>query len=103
MRYLHTILIVLALVASGLTFARKPPEQEELALTAMEGLMEQPPERALPIIKKVLAGTQSTLIKKRALFVLSQINSPEADELLLQTSRSPDAALRREAIRSIGI
>lgn len=104
MRYLHTILIALALIASGYTFAQKPTEQEELALAAMEGLMAQPPERAMPIIKKVLSGPQSTLIKKRALFVLSQIDTPEANEILLQTSRSTaDDALRREAIRSIGI
>jgi HEAT repeat protein len=103
MRSLYSILTALLLVASGLTFAQKPTEQEELALAAMEGLMAQPPERALPIVKKVLAGPQTTLIKQRALFVLSQIDSPEAGEILLQTSRSADAALRREAIRSIGI
>ena len=103
MRFIYSILAALLLVTSGLTFAQKPTEQEELALAAMEGLMAQPPERALPIIKKVLAGTQTTLIKQRALFVLSQIESPEAGEILLQTSRSTDGALRREAIRSIGI
>jgi hypothetical protein len=69
----------------------------------MEGLMAQSSERALPIIKKVLAGSQTTLVKQRALFVLSQIDAPEAQDILIQTSRSPDAALRREAIRSIGI
>src|SRR5262249_48649745 len=103
MRPIYTALLALLVVASGTTFAQKPTEQEELALTAMEGLMAQPPERALPIIKKVLAGSQTTLVKKRALFVLSQIETPEAGEILLQTSRSPDAALRDEAIRSIGI
>jgi len=104
MRSLYSILTALLLVASGLTFAQKPTDQEELALAAMEGLMAQPPERAMPIIKKVLSGPQSTLIKKRALFVLSQIDTPEANEILLQTSRSTaDEALRREAIRSIGI
>jgi HEAT repeat protein len=103
MRYLYTMLIALLLVASSTTFGQKPTEQEELALAAMEGLMAQPAERALPIIKKVLAGPQTTLIKQRALFVLSQIDSPEADEILLQTSRSSDTALRKEAIRSIGI
>ncbi len=104
MRSLHTIVIAL-LLASSATFAaqRAVTEQEELALAAMEGLMAQPAERALPIIKRVLAGSQTTLVKKRALFVLSQIESPEAEEILLQTSRSPDAALRGEAIRSIGI
>jgi len=82
---------------------REPNDNEELALAALEGLMAQPGDRALPIIKKVLAGSQSTLVKKRALFVLSQIHAPEAQQLLSQMSRSPDPALRGEAIRSIGI
>lgn len=83
--------------------SRAPNDDEALALAAMEGLMHQPPERALPIIKRVLAGSQTTLVKRRALFVLSQINVPEAQEILLQTSRSANEDLRREAIRSIGI
>lgn len=82
---------------------RAPNDDEALALAALEGLMTQSPERALPILKKVLAGPQSTLVKRRALFVLSQVNSPEARDILAQTARSQDAALRGEAIRSIGI
>jgi HEAT repeat protein len=82
---------------------RAPTDDEELALAAMEGLMAQPAERSLPIIKKVLAGSQSTLVKRRALFVLSQINSPEALDILTQTARSSDTDMRGEAIRSIGI
>jgi HEAT repeat protein len=105
MKLLYPILTALLLVASGTLLAqqRKPTEQEELALAAMEGLMAQSSERALPIIKKVLNGSQTTLVKKRALFVLSQIEGPEAEEILIQMSRSSDAALRSEAIRSIGI
>jgi HEAT repeat protein len=82
---------------------RQPTADEELALAALEGLMAQPGERALPIIKKVLAGQQSTLVKKRALFVLSQINSTEARQILGEASRSTNEELRGEAIRSIGI
>ena len=106
MKLLYTTLIALLLVASGTLLAaqqRKPTEQEELALAAMEGLMAQSSERALPIIRKVLAGSQTTLVKQRALFVLSQIDGPEAQDILIQTTRSTDAALRKEAIRSIGI
>jgi HEAT repeat protein len=105
MKLLYPILTALLLVANSTLLAqqRKPTEQEELALAAMEGLMAQSSERALPIIKKVLNGSQTTLVKKRALFVLSQIDGPEAEEILIQMSRSPDAALRSEAIRSIGI
>jgi len=80
-----------------------PNADEDLAMAALEGLMAQPGERALPIIKKVLAGSQTTLVKRRALFVLSQIDLPEAKTILAQTSRSSDAAMRDEAIRSIGI
>jgi len=112
MSFIRTMLVALLLV--GPTYAqaakeskpaaeRAPNADEELALAAMEGLMAQPPERALPIIKKVLAGSQTPLVKQRALFVLSQIDSPEAREILAQMARSSDAAMRGEAIRSIGI
>ena len=82
---------------------RAPTADEELALAALEGLMAQPGERALPIVKKVLAGSQTTLVKRRALFVLSQIDLPEAKAILAHTAGSADADLRGEAIRSIGI
>jgi HEAT repeat protein len=112
MKFVITPLVAL-LLASGTAHAATPKEQrsadpaptndEELSLAALEGLMAQPSERALPIIKKVLAGSQTTLVKQRALFVLGQMESPEAREILLQTARSSDARLRGEAIRSIGI
>jgi HEAT repeat protein len=76
---------------------------EGLAIAALEGLMAQPSERALPILKKVLAGSHSTLIKRRALFVLGQIDGAEAQQILMQTIRSNNDALRGEAIRAIGI
>jgi len=90
-------------VESHPTGERAPTSDEQLALAALEGLMAQSAERALPILKKVLAGSQTPLVKQRALFVLSQIDSPEARDILTQMSRSPDAAMRSEAIRSIGI
>jgi len=103
MRYVLTILVALAICCTANGEERAPTANEELALAALEGLMAQPAERALPIIKRVLAGSQTSLVKQRALFVLSQIDSPEAQQILVQTSRSTDTALRGEAIRSIGI
>jgi HEAT repeat protein len=103
---------LLALLMAGATCAqakdadrdgRTPTEQEELAIAALEGLMAQSPERALPILKRVMAGNQSTVVKRRALFVLSQVGSPEARDILMQTARSTNPELRGEAIRSIGI
>jgi HEAT repeat protein len=101
---LKTLLTTLvAVTVCGLAIAQAPTPDEDLALAALEGLMAQPNERALPIIKKVLAGSQTPLVKQRALFVLSQMDSPEAQQILVQTARSTDAAMRGEAIRSIGI
>jgi HEAT repeat protein len=82
---------------------RAPTEDEALALAAMEGLMSQSPQRALPVLKKVLTGTQSALVKERALFVLSQMDEPEAQAILLETANAANSPLRREAIRNIGI
>ena len=111
MKLIPTTLLALMLAATAHAQAprnapdkeRAPSEEEELAVAALEGLMSQPPQRALPILKKVLAGSQTTLVKRRAVFVLSQIESPEAQEILLQAARSPTSELRGEAIRSIGI
>lgn len=82
---------------------RPPTEEESLALAALEGLVAQPSERSLPILQRVLKGTQSTLVKERALFVVSQIDKPEAHQILLDYARTPQNPLRGEAIRMIGI
>lgn len=78
-------------------------DSEELKIAAVEALISAPPDRALPIVTKVLQGEGSDELKERALFVLSQIDRPEAQALLVETARSGDAALRHEAIRMIGI
>ena len=103
MKFVITLFAALLMAGTVLAAERAPTGDEDLALAALEGLMAQSSDRALPILKKVLAGPQSTLVKRRALFVLSQVDSPEAAEILAQTARSSDAALRGEAIRSIGI
>jgi HEAT repeat protein len=82
---------------------RPPTEDEALALTAIEGLMSAPPDRALPILKKVLNGPQSPLVKQRALFVLGQLGKPEAMDILVDYAKGPENPLKKEAIRAIGI
>ena len=65
--------------------------------------MSAPPERALPLVTKVLNSNNSNDVKSRALFVLSQIDLPEAQAQLLDVARSGDGELRGEAIRMVGI
>lgn len=77
---------------------------EELTDIALHALLNAPPERALPLLKKVLASERSIKVKKRALFVLSQLDTDEAMNVVFDTAndaREPE--LRREAIRMLGI
>jgi HEAT repeat protein len=78
-------------------------DAERLKMSALEALISAPPERALPIVSKVLSGDSSAALKKRALFVLGQIDLPEARAELIETARTGDRNLRFEAIRTIGI
>jgi HEAT repeat protein len=77
--------------------------REELQLAAMEALMTAPPERALPLARKVVEGNYSAEMKERALFVLSQIDAPEARELIAGVATSGTGDTRYEAVRMIGI
>lgn len=80
------------------------PVDDELADIAVEGLMNAPPERALPLLKKVLASQRSLKVKKRALFVLSQLDTDEAMNVVLGAAKSAsEPELRNEAIHMLGI
>jgi HEAT repeat protein len=78
-------------------------EVEALKRAAVEALISAPPERALPAATKVLQGNNSDELKESALFILSQIESAEAQALLLETARQSDGELREDAIQMIGI
>jgi HEAT repeat protein len=77
---------------------------DDMVLAALQGLQHQDPERAVPVIEKLLAGNKTPRIKARALFVLAQINSPAARQVLAKIARGeghPD--LQRRAIQYLGI
>lgn len=76
---------------------------DALKFAAIEALITAPPERALPIASKVLAGEHSIRVKERALFILSQIDAPQAHAALLDFAGNGEGSLQLEAIRMIGI
>lgn len=96
------ILAALILSISSLSIAQTD-EKEALKTAALEALISAPPERALPIVTKVLRGDSSADLKERALFVLSQIDLPEAQTLLVETAQTGNEDIRLQAIRMIGI
>jgi HEAT repeat protein len=77
---------------------------EDMKQMAINALQHQDPERAVPILEKLLAGNNTPKTKARALFVLAQIDSPAARQVLAKTARgeaNPD--LQRRAIQYLGI
>lgn len=96
----------LALLATSNVVAQNDDETDpadQLKIAALEALMTAPDERALPLVQKVLNGNNSAEVKESALFVLSQIDLPEAQQQLLQFAHNNDSDLREEAVRMIGI
>ena len=103
MRHIRIIPIVLLIALSASIAFAQTDDAEALKVTALEALIAAPPERALPIVRKVLDGDGSDELKSRALFVLSQIDRPEASEVLIDAARNGSGELRLDAVRMIGI
>ncbi len=99
--FAKTITLVFAALLATTVVAQD--DNEELRIAAIEALISAPPERALPIASKVLAGNYSANVKEKALFVLSQINDPDAQATLLRFAADADGELQEEAIRMVGI
>ncbi len=77
---------------------------EELKLLALQSLINSDPERAIPILDKVIHGNDSPKMKDKALFVLSQSNSEKAQESLLSVAKAGnDPDLQKRAIRYLGM
>lgn len=73
------------------------------AEASLESLLSRPPGQAIPRLVTLLQGQHPPQHKKRALFVLSQIDDPGAVAQLVAVARGRDPALRAEAVRLLGI
>src|SRR5258708_7963385 len=84
------------------TGAKANPEaqnDEDLKLLALQGLMNSSPEKGIPLVEGILNGTGSPRVKSKALFVLAQNGSPQAEAVLGKIARgqnNPD--LQRKAL-----
>ncbi|MFL6312034.1 MAG: HEAT repeat domain-containing protein [Terriglobales bacterium] len=77
---------------------------EELKLLAIQSLMNSDPEKAVPLLEKIITGNYSPKLKERALFVLSQSGSEKAQQILMglaKANNQPD--LQKRAIRNLGM
>jgi HEAT repeats len=77
---------------------------DELKMLAIQGLMNSDPERALPLLEKVLNGRSTPKEKSKALFVIAQSGSAQSREILGRIARgqsNPD--LQRKAVEYLGL
>jgi len=77
---------------------------DELKMLAIQGLMNSDPERAMPLLEKVLNGSASPKAKSKALFVMAQSGSPQSREILGRIARGQsNPELQRKAVEYLGI
>ncbi len=90
---------------SGTPVSPAAEQDENLKLIAINSLMQSDPDKALPILQKLLLSSNNPAkVKERALFVLTQNPSPQARKLLgdiVRGQSNPDLQLK--AIRYMGM
>jgi hypothetical protein len=77
---------------------------EDLKMLAIQGLMNSAPDRALPLLEKVLNGAGTPKEKSKALFVIAQSGSPEAKQILGRiASGQSNPDLQHKAVEYLGM
>ena len=102
-RWIGDATALLATASDARVAAPAAIEDEELAEMAIQGLLSAPAARAAPLLRGVLEGQHSIKLKKRALFVLSQIDDAGALDTVIGVARSGEPALQREAVQMLGV
>jgi tetratricopeptide (TPR) repeat protein len=91
--------------SSGQPVSPESQPDEDLKLLAINGLMHSDPDRAMPLLDKVLSDPKTApKVKERALFVLAQSRNPKSRESLMNIAKgggNPD--LQVKAIEYLGM
>ena len=78
------------------------PESEtddDIKVLALSGMMQSDPEKALPLVEKLLKGSYSPKLKRQALYVIAENNTPKAQQMLEQIARGGNPDLQVRAIQ----
>lgn len=78
--------------------------EDDIKILALNSLMQQEPERALPLVKALILSDKPIEVREQALFMLSLSKQPEAQALLKEVAVSTkDPVLQRAAIEKMSI
>ena len=80
---------------------RNCDDDDDIRIAALNAVLQMDPDRAVPLLKTVLARRDegSACLRRKAVFLLSQKRTSETSSLLLQIVRSdPDQEVREQAV-----
>jgi HEAT repeat protein len=77
---------------------------DDLKILALQGIMNNDPSGGIPLLQKYLAGSANPKDKSKALFLLVQSGSPQAQEMLATIARGQsNPELQRKAVEYLGM
>ncbi len=77
---------------------------DDLKILALQGIMNNDPSRGIPLLQKYLAGSANPKDKSKALFLLVQSGSPQAQDMLATIARGQsNPELQRKAVEYLGM
>ncbi len=76
----------------------------DIKILALNSLLHQDPDKAIPMLRGILSGNQPIAMKKQAIFVLAQSKSPESQSILHDAVIGKmDPKLQRQAIMMMAV
>jgi tetratricopeptide (TPR) repeat protein len=83
--------------------SRQPIDpNDDIKLLALNSLMRQEPEKALPLLRTFIFSDKPLELRRRALFVLGESKAPGAQELLTEiATKNADVELQRIAVQTL--
>ena len=89
----------------GIGKSRQPIDpNDDIKLLALNSLMQQEPEKALPILRAFIFSDKPIELRHRALFMLGESKAPGAPELLTEiATKNSDPELQRAAVQTLAI
>ena len=76
-------------------------DDDDMRIAALNGLLQMDATKAVPILRQVLARRDacSTVLRRKAVFIVSQKRSPETEDILLDAAQhDPDSEVRQQAV-----
>ena len=86
---------------SGSSSCPSEDDDDDIRMAALNALLQMDSERAIPILKQVLAKRDecSVALRRKAVFLVAQKQSDESATILLDAARNdPDVEVRRQAV-----